>query len=295
MGTLDTVALPAGSRVIDLSSTGHSLAWYQAVKANGVAAVMLDAATPGVVTDAHYALEAGLGVGLFQGYWSPAWASRSYALTRGGELVRIAQEIGLPAPAAPRLPLWLDLEAVPSGVDAAAMMDWIAQWASVVAMAGYQPGIYEGPGQPMAAGDFVSLATTHGPMIFWRSASAVPAIPLGYVLRQGASNQRYHGVPVDDDEVTANEAGDTLVVAQQTPMPRAETALTTALNSLVDQANHLWQTSSLVYGQLAEVETILQRLQQANHDLAQQHTAIQVELQRLIELRAQLQLQRPRA
>jgi hypothetical protein len=216
---LTTVALPAGSRVVDLGSTGHPLAWYQAVKDAGIAAVMLDAATPGVVADAQAALAAGLGVGLFQGYWPPAWKYIDYAEPRAAEIVRIAREIGLPAQATPRLPLFLDLEAVPAQVDSNDLRRWVSRWVETVAMAGYQAGIYEGANQGLDGTDFILLPKSYGPVVFWRSASDVPPISDGYVLEQQRWNQALNGVPVDYDQVTVNSAGQTLVVARRPWVP----------------------------------------------------------------------------
>ncbi|PSR20082.1 MAG: hypothetical protein C7B45_16655 [Sulfobacillus acidophilus] len=243
-----TYALPPGTKAVDLSSTGHAATWYQALLAQGIAAVFLDAATPGVLADIATALSMGLAVGLFQGYYTPAWAVPSTAAQRAAAIVAIAQQAGFPAHATVPVTLWLDLEAC-GGVPATTIYAWVTNWGQVVQAAGYQAGVYVGAGQPLSGAQLYALPTITA---YWRSASQVPDVPTrGYQLVQGVWNQSVDGVAVDYDTVQADAKGGLPVCVSASVGPTAAAWA------------HLQQ----------DVTTLSERLTATTHDLAALKTA----------------------
>jgi hypothetical protein len=255
---LTTVTLPKGSIVLDLSSTGHPLIWYQTLKRAGHAAVMLDAMTGGVETDAAHALSAGLGIGLFQGYWTNAWTAITYARIRAQYLVEVAKKIGLPS----GIPLWLDLEAVPETVTAEAMEEWVTAWADEIVKAGYRPGIYEGAVNRLDAAHFRHLATVFRSMVFWRSLSIVSPIEAGYVLVQTRGDVMVDDVLVDIDTVQADAEGQTLPVAVSDAVP-GSTTVPHGGQAGVQQAQDLAALVARVQDDLQALRTLTTRTQEA--------------------------------
>lgn len=197
-----TRLVPAGPHWVDFGSAGHPATWYTAVRAAGVDGVVLDLMTPGAAEDYHTALAAGLQVQVFQGYWGPAWTGGpSAARQRGAAAVDIARHWGLPAGAI----IWLDSEAWPAEVDAAAAAAWIDTWAVTVTTGHYQPGLYVGAQQPLDGEQLWALAAMHR---YWRSASDVPTpAHRGYQFLQTAVNIALDTVMVDQDTATHDDLG----------------------------------------------------------------------------------------
>jgi hypothetical protein len=270
---LTTQTLPAGSLVVDASSPGQRLTWYETLKRSGYAAIMLDAMTTGVTGYAAYALNAGLGIGLFQGYWPEAWTSIQYARPRAQYLLDVAQKIGLP----PELPLWLDLEAVPATVTAEAMEEWVTAWADEIVGAGYQPGIYEGAGNQLGAANFRHLAAVFQSLVFWRSLSIVIAIEAGYVLVQTRGDVTLDDVLVDIDNVRADAKGQTLRVAVSTADPGTAPG-PHAGQTGVQQAQDLAKLVACVHDDLQDLRTIMTRTQEAVDQVQAAVTALVHEL-----------------
>jgi hypothetical protein len=250
--------LPAGSLVLDASSPGYLLPWYSTLKRLGYAAIMLDVMTTGVQTEAAHALSAGLGIGLFQGYWPEAWTSIQYARQRAEYLIKIAEEIGFP----PGLPLWLDLEAVPATVTAEAMEEWVVAWSDEIVKAGYRPGIYEGADNPLGAVNFRHLAAAFQSLVFWRSLSIVTPIEAGYVLMQERGDVTLDGVLVDIDTVRADAKGQTLQVAVSTAAPESAPVPHGGQPGL-QQTQNLAKLVVRVQDDLQALRTIMTRTQEA--------------------------------
>lgn len=234
--------VPAGTKLADLSSTGHAVTWYQALLQSGVQGVVLDGASPGVSADIQNALDAGLSVQLFQGYFTPAWAVPAQATARANALVTLAKEVQWPSGSGAPV-LWLDLEST-GNAPASALITWITNWGRVVQQAGFQAGLYNGPGHPLSGQQLWDIPTiTH----YWKSASNVPAIPQrGYQMIQTAFNQSFQGVAVDYDTVQADELGSLPVAVALTAGPSAASfaslqqqvaALQGTLTNLASQGN----------------------------------------------------------
>jgi len=196
---------------VDFGSTGRPADWYQALQAGStgglgpVVGVILDCMTGGWPTDYQAALDAGLEVMLFQGYWPAAWAGGpGAAMQRATLAVHQAQQAGYPAGAI----LWLDSEAWPDTVTVEAWAQWINAWSAAIRQAGYTDGIYVGAGQPagVTAQDlYQRLITQH----YWRSASAVPDVAKrGYQIVQTRLDLAVAGYAVDLDTVHPDALGD---------------------------------------------------------------------------------------
>lgn len=233
--------LKAG-RAVDFGSTGRPLAWYQAA-AHSINAVVLDMMTPGWLTDYGYALEAGLGVMLFQGYWSPAFAMPGQAHTRATMMVTAAQDAHL----APGTTVWLDLEAVPASVTATAMATWVNTWATEIIRAGFRPGLYVGANQPLSGPELYTLLTAIH--CYWESCSTVPQVATrGYAMRQTQCSGTLAGQTVDWDTIQTDLLGGTVIVTHQesaraaAPTPGAGPTLAdlqTQITALSGQVNQL--------------------------------------------------------
>ncbi|NMP20798.1 glycoside hydrolase domain-containing protein [Sulfobacillus harzensis] len=262
-----SVTIPAGTKAVDLSSTGHPLSWYEALLLSGVEAVFLDSLSPGVATDIANALAAGLTVNLFQGYYTPAWAIPSEATTRAQQIVRLAQQGGLPAKATPPVVLWLDLEAC-GNVPASAIFPWVTNWGQVVQSGGYDAGVYVGAGQPLTGRQLYDIPTiTH----YWRSASKVPDVATrGYQILQGAWNQSFEGVPVDYDTIQADRLGSLPVGVALSAGPT-----NAVVAQLQQQVTQLAQQLQNVQSAQSQVQHALTTLQQQLATTQQDVAALQ--------------------
>lgn len=188
---------------VDFKSSGHPLSFYQAVKTAGRVGIILDLQTLGWQTDYPLARQAELGLMLFQGYWSPAFAVPAMAQQRGAYAVQQAKAVAYPAGAV----IWLDWEAVPSEVTEAQGIAWINAWSLAVKNGGYAPGLYVGANQPLSALALYQqlIYISH----YWRSCSAstVMVATRGYQMTQTACGQTLDGVPVDFDTAGTDALG----------------------------------------------------------------------------------------
>lgn len=185
---------------MDFNSVGHPLSWYEGVKAKNCDWVALDLMTSGFEADVKLALQSGLAVILFQGYWEPAWADPAEAQNRANFAVNAAKSAGYEMGA----PIVLDFESV--SVDQSSAMAWCRAWCEVVANAGFVPAIYVGVPQPLSPDDLYALPFQH----YWKSCSAdtVEVSTRGYQIVQRACGQNIDGVAVDLDESAADLLGD---------------------------------------------------------------------------------------
>lgn len=202
----------------DFSHMGRPLSWYQNLAQHSdVTVVIIDMMSKGWAQDCHYALQAGLGVTLFQGYLSSAFAKPAEARLRARMMVGAVQSVGL----AKHTDVFLDWESVPSSVSTQAAIQWIDSWLNEVDTSGAQAGIYEGPDQPLTAQDFA----THFPKAKrWKSLSTVPLVASGYVMTQTHGNVRHKGYQVDWDVIQPDTQGRDLVVTQAGPTPVSQPA-----------------------------------------------------------------------
>jgi hypothetical protein len=200
MATAVTIRPLVQARVVDLGSTGHPLSWYQAVRAAGYVGILLDCMTPGWDRDYAAALEAGLAVGVFQGYYVPDWATGpAGAAQRARDAVAQVEAVGYPKGAL----IWLDSESW-GAVPTAACIAWINAWSQTIRQAGYVDGLYVGAGTPLTADElYQALLTEH----YWKSCSQVPPVPQrGYQILQ-TCGVVVAGVHVDVDWVQADALG----------------------------------------------------------------------------------------
>ena len=262
---LTTRLVPAVGRWLDFGSALHPPEWYQSVKLNGYHGVILDCMTPGVEHDYGAALEAGLAVMWFQGYWEPAWTGgESGARRRAEQAVTLLQTWRVPVGTC----LWLDSEAWPSGVSATDASAWITAWATAVTAGHLSPGLYVGANQPLNGEELWALPAIHR---YWRSAGDVPTPSVrGYQLVQTAVNQVFNGFSVDTDEPQRDHLGGTPwgIVADPGPAPPAtgpvlvgsDPTLATAVQSL---ATHLQILTTTVDGSFQRLQAEVADLRRA--------------------------------
>lgn len=234
---LKAVTLNAG-KAVDFRNPGRSLAWYQGIKAQGYDGVLIDLMSTGWQSDFAVALQAGLGVALFQGYYQPAWADPPAAAQRAQYAVQQAETVQYPA----RGPLYLDLENV-DNADEAAMIAWVNTWSKTVSAPGFTPGLYVGANQPISGTNLYQalIYTSH----YWKSASTVPDVAhRGYQIVQTAEGQTLDGQAVDDDTFAPDALGDSALWVVDTeslssPSSPPVSTSTGILETLVNQVNAL--------------------------------------------------------
>lgn len=240
------VTAPQGARIVDTGSVltaGQCAALAQA----GVWGVVLDVATPGIAASIAAARANGLHVGVFQGYYAPAFLNAAAADQRAQWALAVLHGAGLVEPG---LTVWLDWEAVPAQETPQAAVAWINAWAHEVQQAGLVPGLYVGADQPLSGADlYADLVVTR----YWRacSASVPPVAQRGYCLVQTACDQVIAGVTVDEDQAQRDALGGeatwvppVVTVETQTwatvSQVQALSARVVALESALRQTGHLW-------------------------------------------------------
>ena len=240
--------------LVDLGSTGHDRAVYQAVKAAGHSGVILDLQTGGWTADAAAATQAGLGFAVFQGYYAPDWADPAKAQARARYAVDQAAEVGYPKGAH----VFLDWEQVALSIPAA--LSWINTWAAVVVQAGYAAGLYVGVPQPLSGEDLYGLIpNVH---LYWRSlsASTVDVAARGYAIRQSAG-PTIAGVAFDADHSGHDALGGHLIGAiappPTDPLQAAVTTLTQENEALHTQVDALTMTTTQLRAKIAAAQAAL--------------------------------------
>lgn len=247
---------------IDLASVGHPATWYRSVAQAKYQGVFLDIQTPGWATDYHYALQAGVAVMLFQGYWGPAWSQSSMATQRAAYAVQQLKAVGYPTTDV----VWLDAEEMGS-LSSTAALSWINAWNDELLKAGYtELGVYVGAGCPMSGTEWYQglSKTTH----YWRSASHVPTVATrGYQVIQTAVNHTVGGVTVDLDTVQADSLHATpnaihwpssaITVSTTTDWKPYIDALQTQVKALQSNHDTLTKQVSSLHGQLQQAAKVL--------------------------------------
>lgn len=206
---MQTVLVPARGAWCDLSSTGHPLSFYAALRTAGYAGVFLDLMTPGCPADYNNALAAGLGVMLLQGYDGHDWAIPTQARQRADYAVQQMDTMHY----LPGATTWLDCEAMGS-LNAGQALAWLTRWDATVHGTGYTSlGKYEGPDCPLTGPQWYDALplTSH----YWRSKAIVPTIPTrGYQIVQTGVQRLFDGVAIDTDEAGADRLGETAMAVQ---------------------------------------------------------------------------------
>lgn len=232
---LTLVATPANA--VDFGAA-YGAAELTTLQRGQVGRVLVDLATPGVVQTIGTALVLGLQVGFWQGYDPAAFTEPGAAAQRAAwaaDVLRAAQ-----VPPMPHLVIGLDWEAVPASVTPQAAAAWIDAWGAEIEQAGYLPGIYVGPGQPLD-GEALWQRRVYR---YWQSAAAdMPAIPnRGYCLIQERANVRVNGVQVDTDTGRTDARGGTWTVVQETSPPDPAHADGSAAMAAIQQQVRTLQT-----------------------------------------------------
>jgi len=140
----------------------------------------MDYDRPGDMDGAEAAriLEAGLALMPIYPYAGDNWRPTGWGTTYGQRAVDSARRIGFPA----GVNIWVDVEAVNGATPASDVITFVNEWSSVVASAGFVPGIYVGANSGLDGNQlYNSLTLEH----YWKSGSLVPAIPTrGYQMIQ---------------------------------------------------------------------------------------------------------------
>ncbi len=263
------VSLPG--KWADLSSTGHPLSAYQALKAGGYVGVILDLETQGWQTDYNNALAAGLGVMLNQGYWGPAWIDPAQAKLRAQYAVQQMRSVQYPLAGT----VFLDCESM-MALTPTAVLNWMNAWDAEVHANGYTAlGKYEGSGVPLTGQQWYSdlALTAH----YWKSGSAVPMVAVrGYQVVQTRMTHLFDGVAIDDDEVGPDRLGGqamAVVAPNAVPAPVITTstdwqpAVAALKQTVSDQATLIAKQNAALTTATATIATLQRQLTNAGKAL----------------------------
>ena len=186
------------------SAGGYPLTWWQLVSQSRKF-VILDSYSTHLKADVDNALQAGIAVALFQGYWPQAWSDAAEATTRANDALSAAKSVNYPKNAV----IWLDCEEM--NITAIQAIDWINAWSKIVHDAGYEAGVYIGDNCPLNGTQWYEDLpwVTH----YWKSPSqAIPEVAVrGYQLIQESLSQDLNGHSVDFDIATTDQKGGTPV------------------------------------------------------------------------------------
>lgn len=163
-------------------------AFFSALKDLGITGIIMDTFSP--AQNYTQAVDAGLEVGLFQGYDSQAFNQLSQAQSRALLAVNVAEHLGYPKGGT----IFLDAESSSSGD----LVNWVKTWCQTVESHGFTAGIYEGASFSLSQAQWNALAQDY---VVWKSASQVPYISSGYVAVQLFLSQNIGGQTVDLDVV----------------------------------------------------------------------------------------------
>lgn len=155
------------------------------------------------VSEAQDLLNAHLALVLVQHADATLVPSAAAGTSAGEAAAKNAQMIGFPY----GMTLWCDLEwesqTQPPAVDATTR--YLNAWAAAVQNAGYVPGLYVGPNQPLSGEQLHQLP---GFAHYWKSASAVPWVATrGFQMVQGLP-LNIQGLEVDPDLIVLDAFGD---------------------------------------------------------------------------------------
>lgn len=246
-----------GMKGADFGAGGMPLAWYKGLKAKGFSFVVLDTYSKTIASDVGNALEAGLGLCFFQGYYAQAWAQPSDSVLRAHEaldtLKSLEGNVGQSL-------IYLDCEASGS-VSSENLNQWVSAWGNEVAQGGFAPGIYQGSGFGLSAKELYDL-----PMYdhYWKSAADVQYIPVrGYSMVQTQVNVVIDGYTVDIDMTAPdNEAGEVFLVNNAIAPVKPAVANTQA--SVTKYALVAVKPGTTVWGLAAQFHTSVEAINEEN-------------------------------
>jgi hypothetical protein len=214
------VTFPAGTLGLDRSATIGPHA--SGLAAHGYAFALRtvdfpDEVSGGALTASEVTqiLSAGLALGLNTPVRSRGF-SESQGTRDGEAMVQAASALGVPARQG--MVLWYDLETDsrvtksggfcgPDGepVSVSTMATYLQNWASVVADAGYVPGLYHGPQSLLSHDEVLAL---EGYAAFWNAGDNEAHGGEAYQLQQGSdANKVVAGINVDEDTVQIDAHG----------------------------------------------------------------------------------------
>ncbi|HEX7242514.1 MAG TPA: glycoside hydrolase domain-containing protein [Longimicrobiaceae bacterium] len=153
--------------------------------------------------EAETVLASGLALMVVQHVEEPGWhPTAALGDEYGTNAAAFAGQIGVP----PGVSVWLDLECVADGTQAADATAYCNAWHDRVAAAGYAPGVYVGY-QPGLTGQqlYSSLRFQH----YWAAYNVDVSIPgRGWQLRQSVGSGTVGGITTEDydDDVAATDA-----------------------------------------------------------------------------------------
>ena len=162
--------------------------FFTALKNLGITGIIMDTFSP--ASNYVDAMNAGLEIGLFQGYDSQAFSQLSQAQSRALLAVNVAEHLGYPKQGT----IFLDCESSSNGD----LENWVKTWCQTVESHGFTAGIYQGASFSLSQAQWDSLAQDY---VVWKSASQVPYISTGYVAAQIFLSQNIGGQTVDLDVV----------------------------------------------------------------------------------------------
>ena len=163
-------------------------AFFSALKDLGITGIIMDTFSP--ASNYVDAMNAGLEIGLFQGYDSQAFSQLSQAQSRALLAVNVAEHLGYPHQGT----IFLDAESSSSSD----LENWVKTWCQTVESHGFTAGIYQGASFNLSQAQWDALAQDY---VVWKSASQVPYISTGYVAAQIFLSQNIGGQTVDLDVV----------------------------------------------------------------------------------------------
>jgi len=151
--------------------------------------------------EANAILGAGLALMAVQHVRSEGWSpSAALGQSDGTNAAANATAIGFPA----GVNIWCDLEGVSGAAAAQDVIDYCTAWYQAVLAGGFVPGLYVGANAGLSGQQLYDLPFQH----YWKSESAVPAIPVrGYQMIQTLVPQPVNGIGIDKDVTQTDQQG----------------------------------------------------------------------------------------
>ena len=165
--------------------------FFTKLKDMGITGIIMDTFSP--ASNYVDAMNAGLEIGLFQGYDSQAFSQLSQAQSRALLAVNVAEHLGYPHQGT----IFLDAESSSSSD----LENWVKTWCQAVESHGFTAGIYQGASFSLSQAQWDALAQDY---VMWKSASQVPYVSTGYVAVQPFLSQNIGGETVDLDVVVTD-------------------------------------------------------------------------------------------
>jgi len=151
--------------------------------------------------EASIIIDSGLALMLVQHVRFAGWhPTAELGRADGGNAAANAPDAGIPKGAT----IWCDLEGIAGTAD-----DTIAHanaWADAVRKAGFDPGVYVGPGVPLSGDQLFEKLTVRR---YWQSGAIVPVVSKrGYQMIQLYPETNIVGITVDLDVTQSDHLGD---------------------------------------------------------------------------------------